>query len=67
MFYYVLQCLVSCTTIGIANRAAADRIREYRDRENDAGIGDNSTENGNDAAGPQGWWIVDSATKVIPC
>ena len=54
MFYYVLQCLVSCTTIGIADRAAADRIREYRDHENDAGIGDNSTENGNDAEGPQG-------------
>ena len=43
----------------IGDRAAADRLR---DRDNAAGIGDNSTEIGNGAAG-----IVDIAANVIPC
>ena len=66
MFNNVLWCLVSRATIGIADRAAADRLM---DRDNAAGIGDNtagiddnSTEIGDDAAG-----IVNIAAKVIPC
>ena len=39
--------------------AAADRLS---DRDNVAGVGDNSTENGDGAAG-----IVDIAAYVIPC
>ena len=53
--FNVLGCLVSRETIGIAplvTARAADRLRE---RDNTAGIGDNS-------AG-----IVDIAAKVIPC
>ena len=59
MFNNVLQCLASNATIGIAASATADRLR---DRNNSAGIGDNSGEIGNDAAG-----IVNIAVKVIPC
>ena len=59
MFYYVLQCLVSHATIGIADCTAADRLR---DRDNAEGIADDSAEIGDDAAG-----IVDIAAKVIPC
>ena len=59
MFNNVLRCLGSRATIGIDARAAADRLR---DRDNAAGIGDNSTEIGNDAA-----MIVDITAKVIPC
>ena len=57
VFHDVLRCLVSRATIGIA--------AARRDRENAAGIGDNSAvsaEIGDDAAG-----IVDIAAKVIPC
>ena len=43
----------------IGDSAAADRLR---DRDNAAGIGDNSAENGDGAAG-----IVDIAANVIPC
>ena len=43
----------------IGDRAAADRLRN---RDNAAGIGDNSAEIGHDAAG-----IGDIAAKVIPC
>ena len=43
----------------IGDRAAADRLR---DRDNAAGIADNSAEIGDDAAGS-----VDIAEKVIPC
>ena len=61
MFYYVLQCLVSHATIGIAASAttAADRLT---DRDNVAEIDDNSAEIDDDAAG-----IVNIASKVIPC
>ena len=58
MFNNVLWCLVSRTTIG--DRAATDRLR---DRDNAAGIGDDSAEEiGDDAAG-----IIDIAAKVILC
>ena len=43
----------------IGDRAAADRLR---DRDNATGIGDNSAEIGNGAAG-----IIDIAANVIPC
>ena len=59
MFNNVLQCSVSRAKIGIGDRVAADRLR---DRDNAAGIGNNSTEIGDDAAG-----IVNIPTKVIPC
>ena len=59
MFNNVLPCLVSRAKIGIGDRAAADRLR---DRDNAAGISDNSAEIGDDAAG-----IVDTTAKVIPC
>ena len=73
MFNNVLRCLVSRATIGISASAAADRLT---DRDNAAGISDNSAEIGyisaeivdnsaeigDDAAG-----IVDIAAKVIPC
>ena len=52
MFNNVLRCLVSRPTIGIADHAATDRLR---DRDNSAEISDA-------AAG-----IVDIAAKVIPC
>ena len=57
MFYYVLWCLASRATIGGTTSATADRLR---DRDNAAGISDNSTGIG-DAAG-----IVDIAANVIP-
>ena len=43
----------------IGDRAAADHLR---DRDNTAGIGDNSAEIGYGAA-----WIVDIAANMIPC
>ena len=43
----------------IGDRAATDHLRN---RDNTAGIGNNSAEIGDDAA-----WIVDIAAKVIPC
>ena len=43
----------------IGARAAADRLSDH---DNVAGVGDNSTENGDCAAG-----IVDIAVYVIPC
>ena len=57
---------MSRTTIGIDDRAAADRLKD-RDNaagigDNAAGIGDNSAKIGDDAAG-----IIDIASKVIPC
>ena len=55
MFDNVL-CLASRTTIG--NRAATDRLK---DSDSAAGIGDNTTEIGDDTAG-----IVDIAAKVTP-
>ena len=59
-FYnYVLQCLVSRATIGIGNPAATYHLRDH---DYAAGIGNNSTELGDDTAG-----IVDIAAKVIPC
>ena len=57
MFNNVLWCLASSTTIG--DCVATDRLR---DRNNAAGIGDNSTEIGDGAAG-----IVDIAMKGFPC
>ena len=48
IFYYVLRCIVSLATISIAASATADRLR---DRDNAAGISDNSAEIGDDAAG----------------
>ena len=39
---------MSCATISIGNRVAADRLR---DRDHTAGIGNNSAEIGDDAAG----------------
>ena len=59
MFNNVLQCLVSHATIGIIASATVDH---FRDRDNVAGIGDNSAESGDDATG-----IVNIAAKVIPC
>ena len=56
MFNNVLFCLASRATIG--DGAAADRLRD-RDV---AGIGDNSAEIDDGAAG-----IVDIAANVIPC
>ena len=46
-------------TIGVAASATADRLR---DRDNAAGIGNNSAEIGDGAAG-----IVDITANVIPC
>ena len=46
-------------TIGIADCVATDRLGDH---DNAAGIFDNSTGFGNDAAG-----IVDITAKVIPC
>ena len=59
IFNNVLLCLASRATIGVAASAAADRLR---DRDNAAGIGDNSAEIGAGAAG-----IVHIAANVIPC
>ena len=47
MFYYVLWCLASRATIGIGDRADANRLR---DRDNLTGIGDNSAEIGDNSA-----------------
>ena len=58
MFDNVLWSLVSGATIGVDDRAAADRLKG---RDNAAGIGDNSAEIGDDTAG-----IVDIAAKVTP-
>ena len=64
MFYYIQQCVTMFSESlndrnrRIGERAAADRLR---DRDNVAGIGDNSGKIGDDAAG-----IVDIAAKVIP-
>ena len=59
VFHDVL-CLASHATIGIADRAATDRLR---DRDNAAGIGDdNSAEISDGAAG-----IINIAANVIPC
>ena len=58
MFNNVLWCLVRCTTIGIGDCAADDRLRDH---DNAVRIGDNSAEIGDDAAG-----IVDIPTKEIP-
>ena len=52
IFNNVFQCLVSCATIGIRDRAATDRLRG---RQNSAEIGD-------EAAG-----IINITAKVIPC
>ena len=65
VFHYVLLCFMMFSESRndrrhrIGDCAAADRLRE---RGNTAGIGDNSAETGDDAAG-----IVDIAAKVIPC
>ena len=56
--FNVLRCLVCHATIGIAAMATADQLR---DRDNPAGIGDNSAEIGDDTTGS-----VDIAAKVIP-
>ena len=80
VFNNVLRSLVSHAMIGIANRAAADRLRD-RDNtagigENAAGIGDNaagishnSTEIGDNSAeiGDEAAVLVDIAANVIPC
>ena len=60
MFNNVLQCLVSCTTIGITASATVWPSIAL-DCDNGAEIGDNTTEIGDDDAG-----IVDIAMKVIP-
>ena len=59
MFNYVLWCLASSATIGVAASATADCLR---DRDNAAGIGDNSAEIDDGTAG-----IVDISANVIPC
>ena len=59
MFNNVLWCLASRATIGVAASATADRLR---DRDNAAGIGDNSEEIGDGATG-----IIYIAANVIPC
>ena len=65
MFYYVLQCFMMSSESRndrrhrIGDRASADRLR---DRDNAAGIGDNSAEIGYGTTG-----IVDIAANVIPC
>ena len=59
MFYYVLWCLESRATIGVAASATADCLR---DCDNAAGIGDNSADIDDGAAG-----IVDISANVIPC
>ena len=53
MFDNVLWCLASRATIG--NRAATDRLK---DRDIAAGIGDNSAEIGDEAAGQSGKVIL---------
>ena len=65
VFHDVLLCLTMFSESrndrhqAIDNRAAANCLR---DRDNSAGISNNSAEIGDDIAG-----IVDNATKVIPC
>ena len=61
MFYYVSRCFMrfSESRNDRRSRRRADRLRDCA---NAAGIGDNSTEIGDDAAG-----IVDIAAKVITC
>ena len=59
MFNNVLCYLASRATISVTASATVDRLR---DRDNAAGIGDNSAESGDGAAG-----IVDIAANVIPC
>ena len=59
MFHYVLQCLVSCATIGIVDCVAANCLW---DSVNATGIGDNYAEIGNKAAGISG-----IAAKMILC
>ena len=80
MFNNVLRCLASRTTIGIPDRAAADRLRD-RDNaavigDNAAGAGDNAAGTGDNAAGigdnsaeigDDAAGIVNIAAKVIPC
>ena len=48
VFHDVLLCLASRAAIGVAASATADRLR---DRDNAAGIGNNSAEIGDGAAG----------------
>ena len=73
MFYYVLWCLASHATTGVATSMTADHLMDHDNAtgigDNAAGIGDNSTgindnsaEIGDDARG-----IVDIAAKVTPC
>ena len=57
VFYNILQCLVSPIMIGIADHAAADRLRA---RDNATGIGSNSAEIGDDTAG-----IIDIVAKPL--
>ena len=61
VFHDVLLCfMMFCESLNmIGNCAVADRLR---DRENAAGISDNSAEIGDGAAG-----IVDIAANKIPC
>ena len=71
--FNILRCLVSCSTIGIGDRATADRLR---DRDTAAGIGDNSTEIGDNSTeigdnsaeiGDDAAEFVNIEEKVIPC
>ena len=65
VFHDVLLCLTMFSEPRndrqrrIGDRSAANRLRH---RDNAAGIGNNFTEIGDDAAG-----IIDIAAKVIPC
>ena len=57
--FYDVQRVAQRSASHIGGRVAADRLM---DRDNAAGIGDNSIEIGDGAAG-----IVDIAANVIPC
>ena len=62
VFHDVLLCFASSATIGITASATVQLPIAWGIGNNGAGIGDDSEEIGNDAAG-----IVGIAMNVIPC
>ena len=62
IFNNVSQYLVSHATIGLTKYSDSQSANHLRDRDNAAGIGNNSAEIGDDAAG-----IVYITVKVISC
>ena len=62
MFHDVLLCLTMFSKSCNNRRPPQGSRQRLRDRDNTAGIGDNSAEISDDAT-----WIVDITTKVIPC